>query len=137
MVNFSATFFAPFFCKPLRCLDVICLCPLVSAAQQENDRVPVPLVVNPVAWAIIDAQFANPGSNRPYIARIPKCQTIKSRCNQRPYPLILETIAPSSKRFALPEFDHLNSVVYKLPHFLSSRRLPKIDKVCYHPKHGL
>ena len=48
------------------------------------------LEVNPVAWTIVDAQFADTQPYRLYIPGIPKGKAIKSRRDQSTGPLILK-----------------------------------------------
>ena len=66
------------FRKPLPCLDVICLCPFISAAQKENDGVAIFLVTDPVARTIVEAQFTDAASYRLYVTRVSKGQSIQA-----------------------------------------------------------
>src|SRR5690606_32976857 len=76
-VSFSPISFAPFLGQTLRRLDVPGLGLLVAAAGQDHEGVAPPLEVDPIAWAVVDAQLADTFADRFRVTRMSVGQAIQ------------------------------------------------------------
>ena len=59
-------------------LYVLCLSALAAAAQENDDNVSTPLVIDAVSRAVIDPQFAHAVTDRLCITRMAVRETIKA-----------------------------------------------------------
>ena len=91
----------------LRRFDISSLRALVAAAKQNDDRVSPLLKIDTVAGAVVDAQFADTITDRLDIACMPLGQPIQPRSDHRPGAVILEPLAPLSKRLGLLQLKHM------------------------------
>src|SRR5471032_1193327 len=104
VVSFSVTSATPFirqsFCRP----DIHGLAALIAAAQQ-NQHCTAPLLkIHAVARTIMDAQFADPLSDRRHVAHMSVRKTVEAGGDHRPCPLVLESRSPTAKLVRLLQF---------------------------------
>src|ERR1035441_7177096 len=113
---FLAIFFAPFRSQALRCLNVLRLCAFVSAAQKNDDGVASLFEVNPVAGAIIDAQFADAKPYRLHIPSVPKARRSRRDAIRARIRWSLRCMRHFRKVWSCLNSIITSAVVYKLPY---------------------
>ena len=87
--------------------DVLGLSALVAAAQQDDQRVPAPLEIDPIARAVVDAQLTDPIPDRFGVARVSVSQPIQPRENDADGALVLQPRPSLPKRLCLLQLDHM------------------------------
>src|ERR1035441_10085411 len=75
VVNFSAICITPFLCQAFCCLNVLCLCALIAAAQQDDDGVAPLLKVDSKARSMIDSQLTDALPHRLHIPCMSKSRS--------------------------------------------------------------
>ena len=91
----------------LRRFDVFRLRALIAPAKQNDDRASALLKIDTVAGAVVDTQFADALANRFSVATVSLSQPIQSRSDYRSGAVILEPLAPLSKRLGLLQLKHM------------------------------
>ena len=91
----------------LRRFDVFRLGALVAPAKQNDDRASPFLKIDTVAGAVVDTQLTDAFANRLSVACVPLSQPIQSRGDYRTGSVILEPLAPLSKRLCLLQLKHM------------------------------
>jgi hypothetical protein len=96
----------PFFRQTFRRLDVLRLRALVAAAQKDNHGITLALEIDPVAGAMVDAQFADPVADRLHVARMSIGKAVETREDHASRPFILEPRPPFPERLGLFQLNH-------------------------------
>jgi hypothetical protein len=98
--------FLQFLCYLLRTADIPLLAGLVAATHQNDDPRPALDEIKPIAWAMIDAKFADPVKEF-HVSK----ETAFNDGNPLSYPtlspFIAESIEPIAENDGLTDFDHL------------------------------
>jgi len=96
----------PFIEQPFCRLDVFRLATLVPAAQENHHRVAPPVKADAIPGTTVDAQFADPLSDRRRVAGMSIGKTVQTGRDQRPCPLVLELRSPVPKLLRLLQFEY-------------------------------
>ena len=86
------------------------------------------LEINPVTWAVVNAQFTHALTHRLHITRQPMRQSRQSRGDEGPGALVPQARFSFREGLGLLQVDHCSNVVYKLRPYNPWCLLPPGDK---------